>query len=107
MGSKLTFSVEELLLPDITLRDYNQRPIPIGACTELTFRWKDRTVTATAYIWSDLVSGEPCLLGTNVVMPLKLMVPDVGVEARGGSVSVEGIVHLIGTHRIPVIMLRW
>ena len=31
------------------------------------------------------------------------MVPDVGVEARGGSASVGGIarVHLIGTHRIP------
>ena len=32
---------------------------------------------------------------------VKLMVPDVGVEARGGSASVEGIVHLIGTHRNP------
>ena len=37
-----------------------------------------------------------------MVRPLKLMVPDVGVEARGGSASVRGIarVHLIGTHHI-------
>ena len=36
-------------------------------------------------------------------MPLKLMVPNVGVEAQGGSASVGGIarVHLIGIHRIP------
>ena len=51
----------------------------------------------------DLASGEPCFLGTIVVMPLKLMVPDVDVEARGGSASVGGIarVHLIGTRHIP------
>ena len=38
-----------------------------------------------------------------MVMPLKLIIPDVGVEARGDSASVGGIarVHLIGTHRIP------
>ena len=85
------------------LQDYNQRPIPIGARTELTCKWKDRTVMTTAYIQSDLASGEPCLLGTNVLMPLKLMIPDVGVEVRGDSASVGGIarVHLIDTNRIP------
>ena len=64
----------------------------------------------TVYTRSDLAGGEPCLLGTNMVMPLKLMVPNVGVEARGGSASVGRIarVHLIGTHRIPIVaMLQW
>ena len=38
IGQQARIPSEELLLPDITLRDYNQRPIPIGARTELTFR---------------------------------------------------------------------
>ena len=90
IGQQERIPSEELLLPGITLRDYNQSPIPIGAHTELTFGRKGRTATTTAYIRSDLASGEPCLLGTNMVMPLKLMVPNVGVEARGGSASVGG-----------------
>ena len=91
IGLQARIPSEELLLPGITLRDYNQSPIPIGAHTEVTFGRKGRTVTTTAYIRSDLASGEPCLLGTNMVMPLKLnqMVPNVGVE---GTAEVRGLV---------------
>ena len=34
IGQQARIPSEELLLPDITLQDYNQRPIPIGACTK-------------------------------------------------------------------------
>ena len=72
-------------MPHITLCDYSQNPIPVGTQVNLTLRWKDKTVTTPVYIRSDQVAkGEPCLLGTNVVMPLGLMVPSKGVEARGG-----------------------
>ena len=72
----------------LVLRDYSQRPIPIGACVELTFEWGGKSVTSTVFLRSDLgVGGEPCLLGTNVVIPLGLMVPGPGVEPRGGDRS--------------------
>ena len=69
----------------LVLRDYSQRPIPIGACVELTFEWGGKSVTSTVFLRSDLgVGGEPCLLGTNMVIPLGLTVLDPGVEPRGG-----------------------
>ena len=55
--------------------------IPIGAQVDLTFSWQGKTVKAPVYIRSDVGrGGEPCLLGTNVVMPLGLMTPAPGVE---------------------------
>ena len=74
---------QELQRPDIILRDYNQKPIPIGAKVELTFQWKDRVVRTPVYVRSDsMAGGEPCLLGTNVVVPLELVRADAGVEER-------------------------
>lgn len=69
----------------------------------LTFRWKDKTVTVPAYIQAECCRGEPCLLGTNVVISLGLMVPDPDLEVRGngfrkergvsvGAVCVKGLV---------------
>ena len=55
-------------------------------------------------------SAEACLLGTNVVMPLGLMVLYEGVEARGGSkqpISVVPVsvshasICLVGVQQIP------
>ena len=72
-------------MPHVTLRDYSQNPIPIWVQVNLTFRWEDKTVTTPVYIRSDQAAkGEPCLLGTNVVMPLGLMVPSEVMKARGG-----------------------
>ena len=75
------------------------------------FRWIDNTVATPVYIRSDQAAkGEPCLLNTNVVMPLGLMVPSEGVEARGGqSVSPcaapptanSARVCLVGVQRVP------
>ena len=69
--------------PDVVLRDYSQRPIPIGAKVELEVEWQGNRVTAPIYLRSDsIVRGEPLLLGTNVVIPLGLMVPGPGVKPR-------------------------
>ena len=46
--------------------------------------------------------GEPCLLGTNVVIPLGLMIPAPGVEPRGGDVCLkQSLVSLIHARRVP------
>ncbi len=58
---------EALSRPDITLRDYSQRVIPIGARVDLEFQWRDKKVTAPVYLYSDRSSREPCLLRTNVM----------------------------------------
>jgi len=71
----------------------------------LTFRWKDKTVTAPAYIRAERCRGEPCLLGTNVVISLGLMVPDPDLEVRGNGFRKErGVsvgVCLVGAVRVP------
>ena len=108
IGRCAGISVKALKLPDLVLRDYNQQPIPVGAKVELTFRWKGKEVTTPTYIRAECSRGEPCLLGTNVVIPLGMMVPDSGVEARGGQ-DVPGVaagvgarVHLVDSVRVPV-----
>ena len=108
IGKKARIPAESLQPPDITLRDYNQGPILVGARVELTFAWKDRAVTTPAYIRSELTgSNDSCLLGTNVIVPLGLMEPDQGVEAREGAELIEPAtvseaqVHLVGAARIP------
>ena len=68
-------------------------------------------VKTPVHIRSDTVpSAEACLLGTNVVIPLGLMVPDEGVEARGGTEQPSGVVpravsqapvRLVRAQRIP------
>ena len=69
----------------------------------MTFEWQGRSVEATVYLQSDLgIGGEPCLLGTNVVIPLGLMTPAPGVELRGGDVCLkEPMVQLIQAKRVP------
>ena len=91
------------LLPvdwDLTLKDYSQRTIPVGAKVHLEIGWKDRSTTVPVYLAD--TQGEPCLLGTNAVMPLGLMTPDSGVEATGP--ELEGSKHgvrLISVTRVP------
>ena len=54
--------------PDITLKEYSQRTIPIGARVNLEIGWKDTSVTVPMYLIE--TSGEPFLLGTNTAIPL-------------------------------------
>ena len=67
-------------------------------------------VATPVYVRSDIAPGaESCLLGTNVVMPLGLMMPGEGVEAKGGptpvtspnpGIAVRASVSLVGVQRI-------
>jgi len=83
-----------LQIPKVILRDYSQRPIPISAEVEIVIDWKGKQVTAPVYIRSDIgLQREPFLLGTNVVIPLGLMVPGNGVmpcEETENSKCVDG-----------------
>lgn len=84
IGKQARIPSTALRKPDRPLRDYSQRLIPIGAQVDLTFSWQGKTVRSPVYLRSDVGgSGEPCLLGTNVVIPLGLMTPAPGVEPRG------------------------
>lgn len=93
------------LLPvewDLTLKDYSQMPIHIGAKVYLDIGWKGKFTTVPVYLAE--TQGEPCLLGINTVMPLGLMTPDSSVEATGpeyeGSAK-PPTVRLISATRVP------
>ena len=106
IGTTAKIPVDALKQPDVVLRDYSQRPVPIGACVDLELKWQGKSVTTTVYLRSDLgAQGEPFLLGMNVVIPLGLMVPGVGVEPRGGDSSVTGmanlVLQLVQARRVP------
>ena len=45
---------------NLTLYDYSQKPIPVGASVELTFKWKEQKVTTYVSVRSG--SRQPCLL---------------------------------------------
>ena len=81
IGHKAGIPKEALKPPDLMLRDYSRRPIPIGARVNVTFEWQGRSVEATVYLRSDI--------GTNVVIPLGMMTPAPGVEPRGGDVCLK------------------
>ena len=112
IGHAAGITVDALKPPKATLRDYSQRPIPIGAQVELKFEWKGSRVTAPVYLRSNQGTiGEPCLLGTNVVMPLGLMIPGPGVSTHTGPLGdveksypseiSEASVRLISSCRVP------
>ena len=67
---------------NLTLYDYSQKAIPVGATVELTFKWKEQEITTLVYIWAQGNKGKPCLLGTKVVISLGLMEPDPGLEEK-------------------------
>ena len=107
IGKTAGITSKELRPPRVTLRDYNGRPIPIGAQVDLQFEWKGTSVTAPVYLRTEKgdTRSEQCLLGTNVVMPLGLMVPGEGIQARGEAKDTEPrspqTVRLIKSQHIP------
>ena len=93
---------EAMRKPEITLRDYSRRPIPIFAVVDLEFEWQGNQLTAPVYLKSDQgPKGEPCLLGTNVVIPLGLMVPGPGVRPQKVGAGDTGTVRLVSAQRVP------
>ena len=104
IGKETMIPSAALRMPDLVLRDYNQQPIPIGALVTLSFKWKDKAVTTSVYVRSDQSNGEPCLLGTIVVMPLGLMTPDpdFDVQHRSSVKDAPVKVRLVSGTRIPL-----
>ena len=91
---------EAMRKPEITLRDYSRRLIPIFAVVDLEFEWQGNRLTAPVYLKSDQgPKGEPCLLGTNVVIPLGLMVPGPGVRPQEVGAGDAGTVRLVSAQR--------
>jgi len=84
IGKKARILSDALQPLDVTLQDYNQGPIPVGAQVELAFTWKDRAATARAYIHSELTGvNESCLLGTKVIVLLGLLFPSWELRPEG------------------------
>ena len=99
IGKKANIPVSALSAPDVVLRDYNQRPIPIGAKVELELSFNGKSVVVPVYVrGSGSAESEACLLGTNVVIPLEMMAPAGGVEPKGGR---KATVRLVRGQRIP------
>ena len=93
-----------LYKPEVTLRDYSQRPILVGAMVDLEVEFNGKSVVVPIYLRAARHAGsEPCLLGTNVVGPLGLMCPAVGVEPNGGDgrSNSTAIVQLVHAQRVP------
>ena len=105
IGKNANIPVTALSRPDIVLRDYNKRPIPVGAKVELTFQFGGRSVTAPVYVRSsDGEELETCLLGTNVIFPLGLMQPAAGVCHQEDGQASTGSVCLVQSRRVPARM---
>ena len=76
IGRKAGIAMGALSQPDVTLRDYSQRPIPVGAKVDLEGEFNGKKMTATVYLrGSGSTESESLLLGTNVVITLGLMSP--------------------------------
>ena len=102
VGTKAGIPREALQKPKVMLREYSRRPILVFAEVNLEFSYQGQRVTVPVYLRSDQgLAGEPCLLGTNVVLLLGLMVPGLGVQARELGVAEVGVVRLIRAERVP------
>ena len=92
--------------PNITLRDYSRRRIPIFAKVDLEFHYQDKHIITAVYLRSDQgTASEPCLLGTNVVIPLGLMVPGPGVATKELGLTQVGTVWMMRAERIPGVVM--
>ena len=76
IGKNAKIPATTLSKPDVVLRDYNRRRIPVGAKVDLTFRYCGKSVVAPVYIRAGgHDESETCLLGTNIIFALGLMEP--------------------------------
>ena len=104
IGRKAQVPASALYKPEVTLRDYCQRPILMGAMVDLEVEFCGKSVVVPIYLRAARhAESEPCLLGTNVVGPLGLMCPAVGVEPRGGDDRSNStvIAQLVHSQRVP------
>ena len=103
IGIQMGIQPDSLKCPNLILYDYSQKLLPVGATVELIIKWKEQEVTSQVYIWAQGNKGEPCLLGTNVVILLELMKPDPNLEEQevGQNSSTTHIINLVKVARIP------
>ena len=107
IGKTANIPSSSLYPVDLILRDYNRNPIPMGAQVDMEISWKEKCITVPVHIRSASdPNGEPCLLGSNVAIPLGLMVPGEGIEASNLEHQQESnqhgnIVRLVQATRVP------
>ena len=102
IGKNAKIPATALSKPDVVLRDYNRRPIPVGAKVDLTFRYCGKSVVAPVYVRAGgHDESETCLLGTNVIFALGLMEPAVGVCRKVDSCATTSTVCLTRSTKIP------
>ena len=107
-GQTAKIPASELQQPDVILRDYSQRTIPVGASVKLTVSFQGQSITVPVYIQPvDISQCESCLLGTNVVIPLKLVTPHSSLITHTFPLNtdlwtpVQAPVHMLKAVRIP------
>ena len=102
IGKSANIPATALSKPDVVLRDYNRRPIPVGAKVDLTFRYQGKSIVAPVYIRAcGHEESETCLLGTNVIFALGLMEPAVGVSREEEDNTTTSTVCLTRSVKIP------
>jgi len=86
----------------------SQPTIPVGASVKLTVSFDGHAITVPVYIRPvDISQCESCLLGTNVVIPLKLMTPHSSLKTHTLSLGanpgmlVQTPVHMFKAVQIP------
>ena len=102
IGKRANIPTTALSKPDVVLRDYNRRPIPVGAKVDLSFRYQGKSVVAPVYLRAGgHDESETCLLGTNVIFGLGLMEPAAGVCKEAESCTTTSTVCLTRSTKIP------
>ena len=103
IGRKAQVPASALYKPEVTLLGYSQRPILVGAMVDLEVEFCGKSVVPIYLQAARHAGSELCLLVTNVVGPLGLMCPTVGVEPRGGDdkSNSTAIVQLVHSQGVP------
>jgi len=68
ISTKVGIPRSALQRPDVTLRDYSKRAIPIFAKVDMEISLQGKRITVLVYLRSDQgPKGEPCLFGTGAI----------------------------------------
>ena len=103
IGPRAGIQAGDLRPADAVLRTYSRNRIAISGQVDMEFTWKEKTIASPVYLRADKEDGEPLLLGTNVIVPLGLIQPAPGVEARVSKAKPggRGMVRLVEAEQIP------
>ena len=102
---KTNIPSSELSKPSV---DYNQRKFPFGTSVDLTISFNGQKVVTTLHICFPDGQVESCLLDTNVVIQLGLMVPTATVELKPNNsiathnLLITAMIHVVHATLLPV-----